>query len=284
MSDKYLPIGSICTLKSKHKKVMITSYYSVEFNGNLKINDYQGCAYPEGLLLPEFTCTFNHSDIEKVDFIGYKNEEYNKFSSLLNRLTGNETTTAKANDDWVLASSNSYSKLLFDENGVVVLAEPVAENKEVQSVETQVNSDLKLDNPFKKEYSNEVEINSNDNIFEKEKVEANNNTSNTVYKFDENGFVIAEEVVPESVEAPAQSLEPVYKFDENGFVIAEEASAPESVEAPAQSPEPVYKFDENGFVIAEEASAPESVEAPAQSPEPIYKFDENGTVIAVEEK
>lgn len=225
MSEKYLPIGSICTLKGKHKKVMITGYYSVEFNGNLKINDYQGCAYPEGLLLPEFNCTFNHSDIENIDFLGYKNEEYNKFSVLLNQLTGNESNSS--NDDWVLASSNSYSKLLFDENGVVVLAEPVVEKKEVQPTDFQVNTELVLDNPFKKEYSNEFEVNTNSNIFEEEKVEENNNTSNTIYKFDENGFVIAvEENAPveekEEVIEPITSSEPIYKFDENGFVVAVE--------------------------------------------------------------
>ena len=38
MEQKYLPIGSVCTLKGKNKKVMITGYYSVEFNGNFKIS------------------------------------------------------------------------------------------------------------------------------------------------------------------------------------------------------------------------------------------------------
>ena len=40
MNEKYLPIGTICTLKGKNKKVMIVGVYGVEFNGNLKINDY----------------------------------------------------------------------------------------------------------------------------------------------------------------------------------------------------------------------------------------------------
>ena len=255
MSDKYLPIGSICTLKSKHKKVMITSYYSVEFNGNLKIKDYQGCAYPEGLLLPEFACTFNHSDIEKVDFVGYKNEEYDKFSSLLNRLTGNETSTTSSNNDWVLASSNSYSKLLFDENGVVVLAEPVEEIKKEDPVkeEKQPSFELKLDNPFKKEYSKELELNFNTNIFEENKVEENRNTSNTIYKFDENGFVISEEVVtPADEEIKTEPAVPVYKFDENGFVIAEEENVTANAEVEIPKAEPIYRFDENGFVVAVE--------------------------------
>ena len=89
MEQKYLPIGSVCTLKGKNKKVMITGYYSVEFNGNLRIKDYCGCVYPEGMLLPEHSCTFNHTDIETIDFIGFKNDEQKTFQGLLNRLTGN---------------------------------------------------------------------------------------------------------------------------------------------------------------------------------------------------
>ena len=79
MESKYLPIGSVCTIKGKSRKVMITGYYSIKFNGNLRINDYKGCIYPEGLLISDQTCSFNHSDIEKVDFVGYKNEDQEIF-------------------------------------------------------------------------------------------------------------------------------------------------------------------------------------------------------------
>ena len=258
MSEKYLPIGSICTLKGKHKKVMVTGYYSVEFNGNLKINDYQGCAYPEGLLLPEFTCTFNHSDIEQVDFLGYKNEEYDKFSSLLNRLTGNESSGTSSNNDWVLTSNNTYSKLLFDVNGVVVLAEPAIEKKEEKVSEFKEVEAIKLENPFKKEYEEEILTNVNNDIFKEEKVEENNsNTSNTIYRFDENGFVVA---VEENTSANAESvIEPthagsVYKFDENGTVIGVEESTEvnETPESELKPSNPIYRFDENGFVVAVE--------------------------------
>ena len=140
MEQKYLPIGSVCTLKGKNKKVMITGYYSVSFSGNLKINDYMGCAYPEGMLLPEFVCSFNHTDIESVDFLGFKNEEQEIFKGLLNRLTGNtdENATSELHkeNDIFLTSNSSYSKLLFDENGVVMIADPVVEQpKEIKTAD-----------------------------------------------------------------------------------------------------------------------------------------------------
>ena len=51
MIDKYLPIGTVCTLKGNNKKVMVIGFFSVEYNGNIKMYDYQGCSYPEGILL-----------------------------------------------------------------------------------------------------------------------------------------------------------------------------------------------------------------------------------------
>lgn len=183
MSVKYLPIGTICTLKGKHRKVMITGFYSVEFNGNLKINDYSGCSYPEGLLFSGSVCTFNHSDIENIDFMGYESEAQIKFNSLLKRLTENEVEQKKS-DNWVLASSKSYSKLLFDENGVVVLAEPVKSQNEVKLAEEKVvdiSNNSKVENPFYTDYSSiskKNEVNLDEKIFGK-------------YKFDENGILIS---------------------------------------------------------------------------------------------
>lgn len=219
MEDKYLPIGTVCTLKGKNKKVMITGFYAVEFNGNLKINDYSGCAYPEGLLLPELNCTFNHSDIENVDFLGYRNEEQVKFLNLLNELTGN---VGPQSNEWVLASNETYSKLLFDENGVVVLAEPVLASKKEDKVDVSNNleQDDKYDyNPFYKEYELEEEpeeIVSYDDILNTDideiKIdEADVNLLNKI-EFDEFGEIV-------SNSKPQTSKFSKYKFDENGVLI-----------------------------------------------------------------
>ena len=51
MNKKYLPIGSIVKLKNKDVLIMVTGYYSVEYEENVMIYDYSGCLYPEGLMV-----------------------------------------------------------------------------------------------------------------------------------------------------------------------------------------------------------------------------------------
>lgn len=266
MENRFLPIGSVCTLKGKNKKVMITGYYGVEFNGNLKFDDYQGCAYPEGMLLPEFTCNFNHSDIVQVDFIGYKNDEQKRFNNLLDRLTGNNIEDNEyKNEEWSLVSNNSYSKLLFDENGVVVLAEPVVKEKKVDNqIKFDENgiviedSNSKVGNPFYKEYNEDssAKDNSASDIFSK-------------YEFDENGVVLN----VKEVGLDEKKLNKI-EFDENGIVIA----------VNEEKPKEQYKFDENGIlieVVENESSQiePEYVKSDNKKVSN-YSFDENGNLVS----
>lgn len=269
--EKYLPIGSVCTLKGKNKKVMITGFYSVVFNGNLKITDYSGCTYPEGLLLPELTCNFNHSDIEEVNFIGYLNDDQKKFNNMLKRLT-NDETKEYTKDDWILSSGNSYSKILFDENGVVVLAEPIVEEKKLNNnIKFDENGvviaddSAKVNNPFYKSYEDVVSlpINNENNIF-----------SNV--EFDENGVVVSTETFDSQKKESLNKIE----FDENGVVISTGVSTrPEEVETN-------YEFDENGTVVAigerQEDISPigPGLSENVESKEVNYKFDENGTVVS----
>ncbi len=275
MEEKYLPIGTICTLKGKNKKYMITGYYSVEFNGNLKINDYVGCVYPEGMLLPNQTLTFNHTDIENIDFMGFKNEEETKFMSILNRLTGNISKSEKNKNTPFLTSNSSYSKLLFDENGVVRIAEPVNEEKsnnldnikfDENGTVISVENNYVMDNPFHKEYKENIE-------------NSTNNTSN-IFKnieFDENGTVVS---VEESNSENDLKLNEI-KFDENGTVI--------SVGRKELEQSNDYEFDENGTVIAvkNESDETELDKIPPIGPglpnytesKKDYNFDEKGVVI-----
>lgn len=263
--EKYLPIGSVCTLKGKNKKVMITGYYSVEFKGNLTIKDYVGCAYPEGLLLPELTCNFNHDDIENIDFIGYINEEQEKFKGLLNRLTGNVSEEEKAkefhkNNDMFLTSNASYSKLLFDENGVVMIAETakpeVKENKTLEytfdenGVVISVNNYDNVSNPFKYNSENSPKVvQQNDwSILNDKKIDNSNELENrktielNKIEFDENGVVI-------SVGSSESNNNKTYEFDENGVVVSVGTVKNESSTEDKKIPN--YKFDENGVVISE---------------------------------
>ena len=304
MEQKYLPIGSVCTLKGKNKKVMITGYYSVSFSGNLKINDYKGCAYPEGMLLPEFACSFNHTDIEKIDFVGFKNEEQETFKGLLNRLTGNVDEESAAEfhkeNDMFLTSNSTYSKLLFDENGVVMIADPVIEQpKEIKTSDWKnikfdengyvisTGNDEDINNPFHKEYevNEQKEENNTDwKIFNKIEFDENGTVVSTddnvsdkkeemlsEIKFDENGTVIS--VKGEDLKQE-QGFEQ-YRFDENGTLIAlgnvemgeEKISSPQNQE---------FQFDENGVVVST------GTEVSKEQPQTLdgFQFDENGNVIA----
>lgn len=84
MDKRYLPIGSVVKLKNKNKTLMITGYYSVEYDNDLEIYDYSGCAYPEGIMIKSSCCSFNQKDIETVLFEGYKTIEYTKLTNGLN--------------------------------------------------------------------------------------------------------------------------------------------------------------------------------------------------------
>ena len=304
MEQKYLPIGSVCTIKGKTKKVMVTGYYSVSFNGNLKIKDYVGCVYPEGLLLPEATCSFNHDDIEQVDFIGYKNEEQKTFERLLDRLTNNEKTEEEKaaefhkENEMFLTSNSTYSKLLFDENGVVMIADPVVveESPKKESLlknikfddegyVISVDNEVEMNNPFVNEYNIEVkqepekqnwsifkniEFDENGNVIAASEYEEPNKSTLNEIQFDENGTVIA--VSGETLKEETDYSK--YKFDENGTLIAVGDETLEVKEETQNSDK--YEFDENGLVIAVNGGTLKE-----ETDYSKYKFDENGTLIAL---
>lgn len=280
--EKYLPVGSVCTLKGKNKKVMITGFYCAEFNGNLKISDYSGIAYPEGLLLPEFNCSFNHDDIENVDFVGFKNLDYIRFNNLLNGLDPNydaQKDVKHKNNEWILTSNKSYSKLLFDENGVVVLAEPAKETKTQDIYSFNENGVVTKDtsnihNPFYKSY---------DKIVDNKKSKHKPSESLKIFKnikFDENGTVVSAEVNEEPKENTLNKIE----FDENGVVIAANG---ETLKA-QDTPKPQYRFNDDGILISDGVEVLEDEKTAAQELEKDavkmdYKFDENGNVTSANE-
>lgn len=242
MNNKYLPIGTVCTLKGNNKKIMVISYFSIEYNGNVTMYDYKGCVYPEGLLLPSQVISFNHDQIENIDFLGFKNDQYEVFNNALNR---NIEEPDKDYDRKAFMAN-----LKFDENGVVVfdgntsLEENLVSNEPAETV-----------NPFKNEYSTEI---------------ATNHDKANIFKFDENGVVISDGT--ETNENSAST--PKYQFDENGFVISDGTETVNSNFTPAPQGTNNYKFDENGVVISDGVDNVSETSTTSQ-----YKFDENGTVI-----
>ena len=72
--DKYLPIGSVVLLKNGSKRVMIYGRKQIHIETN-KEWDYLACLYPEGNINEEFMYLFNHDQIDKVYFLGYRDDE-----------------------------------------------------------------------------------------------------------------------------------------------------------------------------------------------------------------
>ena len=271
MKSKYLPIGTICEINKNNKKVMIIGYCTPEFRGNLKINDYIGCVYPEGVLLPNQIVAFNHSDILEVVFVGYKNEEQNRLNSLLNDFTGTDKVEIAKNfhddNEMFLTSNKAFSKLLFDENGVVMIAEKNQTNGDKYEFDENgyvinINNEDVFENPFSKK----IEV-----AEEKEELSKNWSIFNKI-EFDEDGNVI--EVEEKKINSQNHELSPI-EFDENGVVVAvvgenlldsKKVAGLENLESTQQKNvvSSNYSFDANGNVVSEET----------------YEFDAAGNLVS----
>ena len=80
MNEKtFLPIGSVVLLKGGKKKIMITGYCMKIKEEPDKIYDYNGCVFPEGVLKSNITSVFDHDQIDKIFYVGYRNEESEPF-------------------------------------------------------------------------------------------------------------------------------------------------------------------------------------------------------------
>lgn len=170
MSDKYLPLGTICKIKNSDYLVMICGYYSIKFDNEIIMHDYRGCIYPEGLLKNNII-SFNHNDIIEIIFKGYINDDYSKLNQVL------------LNQQKIIPKDKKvdlFKNFQYDDNGVV-LYEPDESNQD-NNLETQ-SFKSEVSNPFYSSYSDKQEV--------------ENTTSNSpIFKsivFDENGIVISAE-------------------------------------------------------------------------------------------
>ncbi len=180
--DKYLPIGTVCTIKNHQKKVMIVGVFSIEYNGTVKMYDYKGCDYPEGLLLSNKIQSFNHSDIENIVYMGYKDEFYETFNH-------NITKQNQPVDSSSLEKKPFAANIQFDENGVVVY-DPIETTNYKSTVGNAIQAPVQMEkannvsNPF-------VPV---QNVQSTQPNEDSKNWS--IFKniqFDENGVVISAE-------------------------------------------------------------------------------------------
>lgn len=181
MNEKYLPIGTVVMVKGLPKKIMITGYLSIEFLGKVKMFDYIGYDYPEGMLCNNKSHSFNHIDIEKILYLGYAAEEH----QALNHILKSENIEKELKQE----SHSTFSNFRFDENGVVVFESP-NEKMESQNKQTPAyvleNKQEEIINPFKEEVKIPIEVSQPDENVENWSIFRN-------FKFDENGVVIAEE-------------------------------------------------------------------------------------------
>ena len=83
MNDKnfgrFLPIGTVVLLKGGKKRLMITGFCSYDDATRDKAYDYTGCLYPEGIISSKQMALFNHSQIEKIYYLGLRDDEEKTF-------------------------------------------------------------------------------------------------------------------------------------------------------------------------------------------------------------
>mgnify|MGYP004559404369 FL=1 len=266
MPNKYLPIGSVVKLKGNDKKIMIIGYYSLEYNNAVRIYDYVGCSYPEGLLIKNNSYSFNHSDISSVVFNGYIDESFNKLNTNLKD---------EPSDDKNLETKSSFINVKFDENGVVVYDElsPVKEDNSIieDSISNPFNSKEVKESiekiPFVDlELSNLLDVKKDDKVISDTKeIE-----SKFKFTFDKSGVVTNEVAVeiPKVDDTNLKESKLIYEFDENGIVIG--VKNQEEKESTSN-----YNFDQNGFVTNTEPKKSETEEFDI----PHYTFDENGVIL-----
>lgn len=77
MDKEFLPIGTVVLMKGGTKRLMITGYLPI-IKEEKKIYDYSGCLYPEGFLSSEQVGFFNHENIEKIIYMGEREDPETK--------------------------------------------------------------------------------------------------------------------------------------------------------------------------------------------------------------
>lgn len=285
--EKYLPIGSVCKIKNNNLQYIIIGYNSQSYEDKMYTYDYIAGVYPEGLTSFNKLHVFNHEDIVTVDFVGYKDFNYEKLNKLLLCDTGSKESNLLPEVDYVFDENGtvlSDGKEILDKyitkNDVKISDNPfqdtneqiVAEHSKTDSKEWPIFNKIKFDENgvVVSDGTEEIkEVENNKFVFDENGVLISDGTeilqpSGSNFVFDENGVVVSDGKTKLSKTEPV--VETKYKFDKNGVVIAD-GSAVEVKESN-------FKFDENGIVISDGTK----VEETSQLPE--YKFDENGILVS----
>ncbi len=79
MKEKYLPIGTVVTLKEATVKLMITGFCMMNSEApDDGVYDYCGIPYPIGEISLEGKALFNHDQIQEINHMGMESEEFNE--------------------------------------------------------------------------------------------------------------------------------------------------------------------------------------------------------------
>lgn len=111
--NEVLPIGSVVRLQKATHDLMIIGYTPMREEPQLKIYDYWGVFYPEGMLNAEQSFAFNRDQIEKVVNTGFSTDDEKKFRAKVEKLLNdvkNPDGTLKMNETELV---NYMSKVLL---------------------------------------------------------------------------------------------------------------------------------------------------------------------------
>lgn len=175
--DRYLPIGTVCTLNNTNRKYIIIGYFSLEYTSNVKLYDYIGLPYPEGFLMKNKMNSFNHTDITNIEHLGLINEDFQNFNNVLC------DSSMEADDD--IENDSLFSNFTFDENGVVVYEYKTQEPLESKIITKNYGEeDEIIINPFNKKENYENEIDMVENSEQWDIFKKNETNSNQTISFD----------------------------------------------------------------------------------------------------
>jgi len=106
---EYLPLGSIVVIKGGVRKVMILARgVGAKIEGETRLFDYSGCIYPDGMV-GENTLLFNHSEIQKIIFTGYADEDEQLMVENINDWM--EKSDFKKGDPYALNKQNGLEEV-----------------------------------------------------------------------------------------------------------------------------------------------------------------------------
>jgi hypothetical protein len=75
MKEKFLPIGTVVTLKGGTVKLMIVGFCAISQEHEGQMFDYSALPYPVGEIIEGGRALFNHEQIDKIEHMGMESEE-----------------------------------------------------------------------------------------------------------------------------------------------------------------------------------------------------------------